>query len=812
MKEGVGEAEKKDKRKVCFHCGDTCPQQSVHFDARDFCCDGCKTVYEILSSNDMCNYYDLEKSPGISLKSRDFEDKFAYLESDEIIRIVLDFYEGDKAKGTFSIPSIHCSSCIWLLENLHKLREGVQNSRVNFGNKEVQIDFNPQIISLRQLAELLATLGYAPNISLENQDKKKNKIVNRGLYLRIGVAGFAFGNIMLLSFPEYFGFEGIQDFSIKRALSFINILLAIPVATWCSSYYYKSAWAGLRQGIVNIDVPISIGILALFIRSLYEVLSMAGPGYFDSLAGLLFFLLTGRWFQSYTYQGLSFERDYKAYFPLAVNKIIEGKSEPVMVRSLSKGDIISVRNHEIIPADCRLISAKANIDYSFVTGESDLQSRIQSDYIYAGGRQSGEAILLEIVKPVSQSYLTRLWNNEAFAKDKDSGFQTLINTISKHFTIVVLTLAMGGLLYWLWATDTSKAIQVFTAVLIVACPCALSMATPYTLGSTMRVFGRMGFYLKNAAVIEKLTSISHIVFDKTGTITLSSESELQYKGEPLSEKQQSIIAALSGNSIHPLSRRISAYLVKSELMPIQLQDYRELPGEGIEALVNGDVYRLGKGDFVLASNENPVEDEKASMVHFTINNIYIGRFVIGNKYREGLAGVIERLQKKYRLSLLTGDSNRESAILQNYFPRATDILFDQKPEDKLQFVKQQQEKGEKMLMIGDGLNDSGALQQSELGISITEDISGFTPASDAILSAQAFARLPDFLNFCNLSRKVIIVSFVISFMYNVVGLSFALAGLLTPLVAAILMPLSSITVVVFATVSINILARARQII
>lgn len=792
----------------CYHCGDACDEHPIHFDEKEFCCDGCKTVYSILKENDLCTYYDLDSNPGITLKSKNFHDKYAYLDSEEIMRILLDFWDGDRAKATFYIPSIHCSSCIWLLENLYKLQEGVRISRVNFSKKELQVDFNPESISLRKLVELLATLGYEPAISLEDQDKKSTKSENRGLFLRIGVAGFAFGNIMLMSFPEYFGFEGIQDEGIRWAISVINILLAIPVATYCSSYYYRSAWAGLRQGFINIDVPISLGILALFFRSLFEILSQTGPGYFDSLAGLLFFLLTGRWFQSYTYQGLSFERDYKSYFPLAVQRIKDGKMAPVTVRDLQKGDVIQLRNNEIIPADCRLLSKEARIDYSFVTGESEAQPRKQQDFIYAGGRQKGEAIQLEVVKPVSQSYLTRLWNNDAFTTDKDSRYQNLINSISKYFTIIVLTLALGGLAFW-FTKDSGKAIQVFAAVLIVACPCALSMATPYTLGNTMRIFGRRGFYLKNAHVIEKLSLIQDIVFDKTGTITLSNESELRYEGEALQEDDAMAVASLTANSIHPLSRRIAAYYTKKH-QPQPVEAFEEVVGKGISGAVNGKKYLLGSARFTGA--EVPQEDSRTSMVFLSIEGRITGCFHIGNKYRPSLGKVVERLASKYTLTLLTGDSNREEKTLQTLFPEGTVMKFDQKPEDKLIHIYHlQKEAQRKVLMVGDGLNDAGALSQSDTGITITEDISGFTPASDAILAAESFDQLPDFLNFTALSRKVIISSFVISFMYNIVGLSFALAGLLTPLVAAILMPLSSITVVAFATLSTNLLARQRKI-
>jgi len=290
----------------CYHCGELCVDESIEFDDKPFCCNGCKMVYEILNENDLCGYYDLQNSPGINLKNRNYEEKFAYLENTEIQNKLLNFSSEHLNKIVFTIPAIHCSSCIWLLEHLNRLREGVLNSRVNFVRKEVALDYDPTQISLKTIVELLATVGYEPEINLQNVSKSKSKKENRKLYLQIGVAGFAFGNIMMLSFPEYFGFEGLDD-TVRKFITYINILLALPVVFYSANSYFISAYRGLKQKYINIDVPIAIGIIALFLRSLYEILSQSGPGYLDSLAGLLFFLLIGKWVQSRTYESLSFD-------------------------------------------------------------------------------------------------------------------------------------------------------------------------------------------------------------------------------------------------------------------------------------------------------------------------------------------------------------------------------------------------------------------------------------------------------------------------------------------------------------------------
>jgi Cu+-exporting ATPase len=803
-------AEKKTSTEVkaCFHCGDDCAHEHVVFDGKDFCCNGCKTVYEILNQNDLCTYYDLDKSPGISLKSKKFDDKYAFLDNEEIVDLILDFKDGQIAKATFYIPSIHCSSCIWLLENLYKLTDGLNHSRVNFVKKEFAVDFNPEKLSLRSLVELLATLGYEPKISLNDSNAKTTQSENRSLYLKIGVAGFAFGNIMLLSFPEYFGFEGLE-IGIQRFMSYLNILLALPVVFYCASDYFQSAWAGLKQKFINIDVPISLGIVVLFSRSLYEILSMSGPGYLDSLAGLLFFLLVGRWFQNYTYQGLSFERDYKSYFPLAIFKRIGKQFVSTPVNSLQKEDLIKVRNQEIIPVDSILKSKNANIDYSFVTGESNPVAKLRGDYIYAGGRQIGESIELEVVKEVSQSYLTQLWNNDAFAKHKDDTFRLLINRISKYFTLAVLALAIGGFAFWA-SFDIKTGLNALTAVLIVACPCALSLSAPFTLGSTMRIFGKKKFYLKNVNVIERLLKANHVVFDKTGTITYNQKSIVNYVGTAIEEVEFKRIKSLAMNSSHPLSRLL-ADAIQEDSDNVSLKKFQEITGAGLQAEIEGDEYKLGSWSFVSngAAEKQLVKD--STQIFIAKNAKLLGSFKIENKYRKGISEIVEKLRDRFKFSILTGDNKSEEVRLMKLFGENAKYKFNQSPQDKMDYIKNLQTEGENVLMIGDGLNDAGALQQSDVGISVTDDTTNFTPASDAIMTSKSISLLPDFLDFARTSHRIVIAAFIISFLYNIIGISFALSGKLTPLVAAILMPLSSISVVVFATTTTNFMARIKKL-
>ncbi|MGD9899701.1 MAG: heavy metal translocating P-type ATPase metal-binding domain-containing protein, partial [Calditrichaceae bacterium] len=337
-----------------------------------FCCKGCRLVYELLEENNLCDYYQFDKNPGVSPDEFGAPEKYSFLEDNSIRKQLIQESGGSRVSVNFFIPSMHCSSCIWLLENLERLNEGIIESRVDFVQKELNITFNRDKTGLRNIVENLASIGYEPEFNQENLKNKQNKSENRDLYLKIGVAGFSFANIMLLSFPEYLSGDASIDAPFRNFFGYLNILLALPVFLYSSMNYFKSAWTGLKQRLINIDVPVSLGIATLFSRSLYEILSGNGTGYMDSFTGLILLLLIGKLFQNKTHHALSFERDYKSYFPIAVTIKEKNDLRTIPLSKLQAGNRIIVRNAELIPADSVIIKGSGYIDYSFVTGESNL--------------------------------------------------------------------------------------------------------------------------------------------------------------------------------------------------------------------------------------------------------------------------------------------------------------------------------------------------------------------------------------------------------------------------------------------------------
>ena len=926
----AGSAPKASSATACYHCGTPVRGARHALGEKSFCCAGCRAVFELLTAGGLTDFYRLGWAAGVRVKTSPAALALQYLDDPSVRRRLVDYADDRTTHVTFRVPAMHCIACVWLLENLFRLNPGIGRSRVNFPRKEVSLTFENSRVTLAGVVALLTRLRYEPDLKLSDLEERSRKRVSRRLWLQLGVAGFAFGNIMLLSISSYFGLDAFSGPGLKKLFGLLSFALALPVLLYSASDYWRAAWLAWRRRQLTIEVPIAVGIVALAARSTVEVFAGRGAGYFDSLAGLVFFLLCGKWFQQKTYDRLAFDRDYKSFFPLAVTRKSEHEEEQVALSQLRVGDRLAIRNGEIIPADSVLQSGSTTVDYSFVTGESEPVAKIAGDHLFAGGRLIGPAVEIETVKAVSQSYLASLWNQQAFQNKQAPQLDTLTNRYSRRFTKIVIAIALGAAAFWGFR-DPARSLPSFTAVLIVACPCALALAAPFSVGAAQRVLARRNIFLKNASIIESLARVNAVVFDKTGTLTACGAGRVEFWGEPLGEAERKWGQCMAKASHHPAAVRIADDLAaartakeeagriaedlaaartaekaavriaedlaaartaekaavriaedlaaartakeeagriaedlaaartaekaavriaedlaaartaekgavqiaedaaartaekeagrtakgeagrideeadgwrgevaEGEWLPA-VRSFSETPGCGMEGVVEGREILMGSAAWLTSRGVAvpALEGVTGTTVYLAIDGVYRGVYVLTSALRPRTETLLRRLGTRCELALLSGDNEKERERFTGLFPSAR-LHFNQSPLHKLEFIRNLEAPGRCVMMVGDGLNDAGALQQSDVGVAVVENIGAFSPASDVIMSAKMVTSLHEVLHFARSTIGIVRLSIAISAVYNVIGISLAACGMLSPVVCAILMPISSVSVVVFA--------------
>ncbi len=772
----------------CYHCGDEIIGKPIEKNDKLFCCNGCLTVYEILNENGLDQFYEINEQGGVKPTTSN-NTKYAALDVPEIFEEFINFQNDEMYIVTFFLPAIHCSSCIYLLENLQKLDSKIIKSEANFTSRNLNLTVKKER-KLSEVASLLESIGYRPEL---RKSKDKKATYDKKLLLQLGIAGFAFGSVMLWTFPEYLGlddsFESFRNFS-----AYLSLLVSIPVLLFSARSYLVSAYHAIRTKQLNLDIPIALGILVLFTKSAITVLQGEGSGYIDSFNGFVFFLLIGKWFQSRTYRTMSFDNDPKAYFPLGVHRVKDGNEEIIQISKIHKEDELHIFNEEIIPCDSRLLSPKGVIDTSFITGEAELITLKNGDKIYAGSKLIGSSVYIEVDTTTDQSKFASIWN-QANSKTQ-SIIQNRENLLSKFFLIAVSIIATGAAIGW-WFVDPTRIISIVTAILVVACPCALALSFPFVYGNALRKLGRNGLYFRSSSEIQKLNSINHIVFDKTGTLTKDRIEGVTYQGVELSEELIGSALEMTRQSMHPYSKSISNYLSKQSGKVKPITSFKEVSGKGVQAeLLDKSVLKVGSAGFV------GVKERSESGSYIALNDKVLGFFKFESTLRDGVLEAINSLSKTYKVTLLSGDKATDSELFDEVKEKI-EMHFNMNPSDKKSMIEKFRENNDSVLFIGDGLNDSEALSAAELGISVAEDEFRFTPKCDAIIKSEMIQKLPRILSFGTYTKTALRFCLYFSLLYNLFGMTFAILGYVTPLFAAILMPVSSISIVFLSTALIQ---------
>lgn len=787
--------------RTCAHCGEPCSTTATNEQELLFCCAGCRSVYEILQSYQMCEYYDLDEHAGTSQRiSRYQDDAYEVLETPSIAEQFVEFRSDEIIRLRFEIPSMHCASCVWLLDRLSRFDKGIQASDVDFMRKTVRVAINPKQTTIANVARLLSRIGYEPLLHGEGSeiaaDVERRKRL-RTTYVRIGIAGFAAGNLMMIGAAQYLAGMGNIDSTLKFVFDAIAIALSLPVLLYSAAPWFVSAWGAVRHRTVNLDIPVVLGITTLFVRSVTDIVWGYGEGYLDSFAGLVLFLLIGKLFQQKAFDAVSFTRTYRSFFPFSVRVEQQGNVITVPIDAVHPGDVMLLRNGEVIPCDAVLTSSGAFVDYSFVTGESVPVECLDGSIVHAGGRIVGRAARLTAIKAASQSYLASLWERSGTSRERRR-YSDLSDRFGLLFTAGVALIALIGFVVWL--PDWSTGLLVFTSVLIIACPCALTLAAPVTLGTAMGILGRRGVYVRSPEVLAELQDVDVIAFDKTGTLTTAQYEVIAFDGTDSSEIRQAI-TSVAAHSTHPISRSIAGSSTGDHAVHVI-----ESIGYGITGESNGYRIAIGSADYLSDVCGHPPVQDSRIVSWIAVDGSYYGAIQVSTSLRRGIQPALTELQQRHQMVLVTGDADRDRAVVESLFD-GDRMLFELKPEEKVAALQHVRTSQGRVMMVGDGLNDAAAMSAADVSIAVTEDSSTFVPACDMVMPADSLAILPKVLKYAASMTSVIQVCFVFTVVYNVVGLTLALQGMLSPVITAIMMPVSSLMVIAMSVGGARLFAR-----
>jgi len=688
---------------------------------------------------------------------------------------------------------MHCAGCVWLLERLHRFDPGIVASRVDLLRRSVSIDYRREHTTASSIARLLESLGYPP--SLEQASKATTGRIasdRRQLYTRLGVSGFAAGNVMMIGLSHYVAGPSGLDPAVHSLLRMLEILLSTIVLIYCAQPWLRSAWGSLRRGIVNLDVPISIGVLTLFGRSIFDIAMERGDGFLDSFTGLVFFLLIGRLFQQRAFESLEFDRTMRSFFPVSATRIDEGAEREVLLEELARGNQVLVRNGEVIPADAILMHSSGVIDYAYLTGESEPIECRPGAMLYAGGRVMGRALRLSVVKPSSASAMAELWSRQDIHTERRS-LDDSRERFGLIFTLSTLALATAAALIWI--PDMAMALTVFSSVLIIACPCALTLAMPVTYGTAMGLLAGRGIFLKGIGALSELQKVTRIHFDKTGTLT--EPHQVRFVGDELSHDLRAAFAALATHSTHPVSRAIVASEPPTSIV---VSNVEEIPGVGIQGQIAKS--RLGLGTSGLIEDLD-VRRRYAQMPLgsvATVDGNPVGRYVVIHQLISGAAPMIAALRKRgVSLFVVSGDSARGIGSIEEVFD-GPEIILGASPQDKVDRIRLSQHEGHHVMMVGDGLNDIAAMSAANISIAVSNGSSRIVPACDVMIDSAGISVIDQLLSYASAQRQVVRLAFWFTMAYNSLGFALAASGILSPVITAVMMPISSLLVIAISVV------------
>jgi len=805
----------------CFHCGlPTNGAAACHGvvagEEHSFCCSGCLNVCQVIHEAGLDTFYQrLRKREATMAPPPDAPADMDQYDLKEVQQEFVQNLADGSRQAQLMVDGIHCAACVWLIEKALAGMEGIVRSEVNLVHHRLLLQWQPERISLPDVMRRLAALGYAAIPFNIESIEGKLRDQNRQLLFRMGFAGFAAMNIMWISIALYAGaFSGISG-EFRQFFYWVSCAIATPVLLYSGGPILSSAWRGLRYARLDMDLPVAIGALATYSFSLWQTVIGGAHVYFDTVVTFLFVILVGRYLEALARRNASSATMRLLELqPRMATRLTEHGDERVAVRKLVAGDHLRIRPGDKVPADGFVLEGDSHIDESMLTGESrpvhkHLGSRV------AGGTVNGEGpLVMQVEQTGAGTVLARIIHLVESAQGSKARVQQLADRIVPWFVAITLALSAVTFLFWI-RLDFDTALLAATAVLIITCPCALGLATPMAIAVSAGFAAKNGVLVRNGEALEGLSSITHVVMDKTGTLTEGHMRVTSIQSEIDSDRVLQLAGSVERHYSHPLAAAICASVEAAGLRFLDSIDQRHLPGLGVGASVKsatGDSCEIWVGnqrlmqkkgirlDAAITDACGMIEAEMGSAVLVAADGLFVGLLRIEDKLRKGAAELVSSLGLKgIGITLLTGDSAAAARHLQQYLSEQSmtpiRVVADVLPEGKVQEVIALQEQGERVLMAGDGVNDAPALAQADISIAMGNGTDVSMECSDIVLMGSDLQRIIWALTLGHRTLRTVRQNLILSLVYNVMLVPAAMAALVTPVFAAFAMPLSSLLVI-----------------
>jgi Cu2+-exporting ATPase len=788
----------------CAHCGLPVAPADVVGEAPFFCCSGCRSVYEIVHAAGLTGYYSYQE-PGQAVPARAATRGRKYQELDDESFQALhcrNEASGDKSVELL-LEGVHCSACVWLVERVGRVVPGVTSSRLDLSRNVVTLSWDDDRTRLSAIARGLESLGY-PAHALSESRAGLTTARDRDLLLRLGSAGAAAGNVMLMAFALYSGAFSGMEASFQALFRWGSLAIATPTVFWAGAVFLRGGWAALRTRTPHMDLPVSVGILAGYAGGAVNTLTGRGEIYFDSLCTLIFLLLVGRFLQQSHHRRSTSQSELLLALAPQTAHLCQGETErEVPIGSVQPNATVRVGAGERVPVDGVVARGSASIDTSLLSGEPMPSETQVGDRVYAGTTCTSGELWLRVESAGAATRLGRLMATVESTQRERAPIVRLADRVAGHFVVAILIVAALTFAIWLHV-DASHAVDHVVALLVVTCPCALGMATPLAVSVALGRAAKQGILFKGGEFMEELAKPALIVFDKTGTLTLGQPELVAWLGDAAWQRPLRAAEARSG---HPLARSIQRAFPANELT---VEDLHELPQGGITAKVAGQALLVGSPALVAERlGRLPAWAERLVQTHAESGRTPVllaaGGAVkavaaFGDTVRPEARSSLQQLAKLgFRFHILSGD--HQSVV--DRVALELGVPFDaarggQTPEAKLEWIARLRREGERVIMVGDGVNDAAAMAAATVGIAVHGGAETCLRAADVFATREGLEPILEAVQGSRRALAAIRRGIIISLAYNVVGIGLAVLGVLSPLVAAILMPLSSISVVSLA--------------